>query len=224
VADDWAGGWKTYITDRKEPMRLDFWKYWVFNDPAWDWRTFDYDRDVAYADAKMAAVNASSPDVSAFRSRGGKILMYSGWADPVIPPMDAINYYQRVEEAMGGRQRTEAFLRLFMVPGMAHCGGGPGPSIFGGYGLPPLASPQIKTDPEHDVLSAIVRWVENGSAPDHLVATHLTNDTIDRTRPLCPYPRVARWSGAGNTDEAKNFTCEEKPGTSANHFVNGKQD
>jgi feruloyl esterase len=132
VGDDWAGGWKAYITDRNEPMRLDFWKFWVFNDPAWDWRTFDYDRDVAYADAKLAAVNASDPDLGAFKSRGGKILMYSGWADPIGPPMDAINYYQRVEEAIGGRQKTESIFRFFMVPGMAHCGGGPGPSIFGG--------------------------------------------------------------------------------------------
>ena len=85
-----------YIKDRKEPMRLDFWRYWVFNDPRWDWRMFDFDRDVAYADQKLAAVNASSADLSKFRSLGGKILMYSGWADPTGPPMDAVNYYKRV--------------------------------------------------------------------------------------------------------------------------------
>ena len=76
MGDDLGGGWKTYITDRKEPMRLGFWQYWVFNDATWDWRTFDYDRDVAYADAKLAAVNDSNPDLSAFKARGGKILMY----------------------------------------------------------------------------------------------------------------------------------------------------
>jgi feruloyl esterase len=196
----------------------------VFNDPKWDWHTFDYDRNVDYADAKLAAVNASSPDLSAFRSRGGKILMYSGWADPIGPPMDAINYYKRVEESIGGRQKTESFFRLFMVPGMAHCGGGPGPNLFGGYGLPAPASRQIKIDPEHDVLSALVQWVENGSAPDHIVATHLANDKIDRTRPLGPYPRVARWNSTGNTNEAKNFTCEEDPSTSSNHFVKSRPD
>jgi feruloyl esterase len=181
-------------------MRLDFWKFWVFNDPAWDWRTFDYDRDVAYADAKLAAVNASDPDLDAFKSRGGKILMYSGWADPIGPPMDAINYYQRVEEAIGGRQKTESFFRLFMVPGMAHCGGDRDPSVV--YGPPVPISPVIKIDPQHDVLSALVRWVENGSPPDYVVASHLTNDMINRTRPLCPYPKVARWNGIGSSEIA----------------------
>ena len=219
VGDDWAGGWKTYIIDRKEPMRLDFWKYWVFNDPTWDWHTFDYDRNVAYADAKLAAVNASNPDLSAFSSRGGKILMYSGWADPTGPAMDAVNYYERVEEAVGGRQKTESFIRLFMVPGMAHCGGGPGPNLFGGYGLPVPVSPLIRIDSEHDVLSALVQWVENNSPPDHIVATHLANDTIDRTRPVCAYPKVARWNGKRGIDDARNFTCVEKLPAMPTHEV-----
>jgi feruloyl esterase len=223
VGDDWASGWKTYITARNEPMRLDFWKYWVFNDPTWDWRTFDYDRDVAYADAKLAAVNASNPDLSAFRSRGGKLLMYSGWADPTGPPMDAVNYYDRVEKAMGGRQKTESFFRLLMVPGMAHCGGGPGPNMFGGFGPPAPTSPQIPIDPEHDVLSALVQWVEKGSAPDHIVATHVTNSAIDRTRPICPYPKVARWNTTGSSDDARNFTCVETASTSSNRSAKSKR-
>jgi feruloyl esterase len=207
LGDEYEGGWKTYITDRNEPMRLEFWKYWVFQDAAWDWRTFDYDRDVTYADKKLAEVNASNPDLSAFKARGGKILMYSGWADPVGPPMDAVNYYQRVQEVMGGRHKTESFFRLFMVPGMAHCRGGPGPNSFGGVST--IATPQSKIDPEHDVLSALVQWVEKGPAPNYIIATHFTNDTIDRTRPLCPYPKIARWNGSGSTDDAKNFTCVE---------------
>ena len=221
LGDEYEGGWKTYITDRNEPMRLEFWKYWVFNDAAWDWRTFDYDRDVTRADKELAAVNASDPNLGAFKARGAKILMYSGWADPVGPPMDAVNYYRRVEEVMGGRKKTESFFRLFMVPGMAHCRGGPGPNSFGG--LSTIASPQNKIDPEHDVLSSLVQWVENGLAPDHIVATHLTNDTIDRTRPICPHPKVARWNGAGSSDDAKNFTCEEMASTSSNHPAKSKQ-
>ena len=221
LGDEYEGGWKTYITDRNEPMRLEFWKYWVFNDAAWDWRTFDYDRDVTRADKELAAVNAGDPNLGAFKARGAKILMYSGWADPVGPPMDAVNYYRRVEEVMGGRKKTESFFRLFMVPGMAHCRGGPGPNSFGG--LSTIASPQNKIDPEHDVLSSLVQWVENGLAPDHIVATHLTNDTIDRTRPICPYPKVARWNGAGSSDDAKNFTCEEMAITSSNHPAKSKQ-
>lgn len=207
AGDEFEGGWKSYITGRKEPMRLEFWKYWVFHDAEWDWRTFDYDRDVARADKELAAVNASSPDLSAFKARGGKILMYSGWADPVGPPMDAVNYYQRVENVMGGRRKTESFFRLFMVPGMAHCRGGPGPNIFGG--LSTIPSMQNEIDPEHDVLSALVHWVEKGSAPQYIVASHAKDGRVDRTRPLCPYPKVAHWNASGSSDDAKNFTCEE---------------
>jgi feruloyl esterase len=214
--DNWAEGWKTYITDRKEPMRLDFWRYWVFNDPKWDWRTFDFDSDVAYADKKLAAVNASNADLSKFRSRGGKILMYSGWADPTGPPMDAANYYKRVEEASGGRENTESFFRLFMVPGMAHCGGGPGPNIFGGYGPPAPVSPEIKLDPQHDVLSALVQWVEKGSAPEYIIASHVRDGRVDRTRPICPYPKVPRCNGKGSSDDAWNFTCMEAVSPSPN--------
>jgi feruloyl esterase len=223
VGDEWAGGWKTYVTDRKEPMRLDFWKYWVFNDPTWDWHTFDYDHDVAYADAKLAVVNASDPDLRAFRSRGGKVLMYSGWADPTGPPMDAVNYYERVQKTLGGRKETELFFRLFMLPGMAHCGGGPGPNIFGGYGPLAPVSPQIKIDPEHDVLSALIKWVEKGSAPEYIIASHAKDDRIDRTRPICPYAKIARWNGSGSSDDARNFTCEEMEKISTNHSAKSKQ-
>lgn len=216
AGDNWAGGWKMYITDRKEPMRLDFWRYWVFDDPKWDWRTFDYDRNVAYADAKLAAVNATSPDLNAFKSRGGKILMYSGWADPTGPPLDAIDYYKRVQQATGGQQETESFFRLFMVPGMAHCGGGPGPNLFGGYGPPYPASPEIRIDPQHDVLSALVQWVEKNAAPDYIIASHVSDNRVDRTRPLCPYPKVARRSGSGSSDDAKNFTCVDAANSSTN--------
>jgi feruloyl esterase len=207
VGDNFEGGWKTYITDRNEPMRVEFWKYWVFNDPEWDWRTFDYDRDVAYADDKLAAVNASSLDLRAFRARGGKILMYSGWADPVGPPMDAVNYYEQVENIMGGREETESFFRLFMAPGMGHCFGGPGPSIYGGPRT--VVSPQIGIDPEHDVLSALVQWIEKERAPDRIVASHVTGNVVHRTRLICPYPKIARRNGRRSSDDASNFVCAE---------------
>ena len=171
---------------------------------------------MARADTQLAAVNATSPDLNAFRSRGGKILMYSGWADPVGPPLDAIDYYKRVELATGGQQKTESFFRLFMVPGMAHCGGGPGPNFFGGYGPPSPVSPEMRIDSQHDVLSALVQWVEKGLAPDYIIASHVTDDRIDRSRPVCHYPKVARWTGSGSTDDAKNFTCVEATGPSPN--------
>jgi feruloyl esterase len=206
VGDVWAQGWKRYITDLKEPMRADFWRYWVFNDAGWDWRKFDYDHDVAFADAKLAAVNATNTNLGAFKARGGKLLMYSGWADPTGPPMDAVRYYTSVVKRLGGRRETDSFFRLFMVPGMAHCDYGPGPNMFGGVG-PRLAEGQ--GDPTHDILSAVVRWVEEGKAPTQIVASHSTNGIVDRTRPLCPYPRKARWTRKGSSDDAAFFRCEE---------------
>ena len=142
--------------------------------------------------------------------------MYLGWADPTGPPMDAVNYYKRVEEAAGGRQNTESFFRLFMVPGMAHCSGGPGPTIFGGYGPRAPVSPEIKLDAEHDVLSALVQWVEKDSAPEHIIASHVKDDHVDRTRPICPYPKIAHWNGKGSSDDAKNFTSLEPTSPSPN--------
>jgi feruloyl esterase len=212
--EDEYHGWQTYITDRAEPMRIDFWRDWVFNDPNWDWRTFDYDRDVSYADQKVAAVNASSADLKAFKARGGKILMYSGWADPVGPPLDAVDYYDRVTLAMGGRDHTQDFFRLFLAPGMGHCSGGVGPEVFGGArgGNDPHAVPaQLSLDPEHNLPSALDRWVDKGIAPDYIIAAHLGPGNVpDRTRPLCPYPQKARWNSRGSADDGRYFTCGDQ--------------
>lgn len=206
VGDLWAEGWKRYITEPKEPMRADFWRYWVFNDAGWDWRKFDYDHDVAFADAKLAAVNATDTNLGAFKARGGKLLMYSGWADPTGPPMDAVQYYEGVVKRLGGRHQVDGFFRLFMVPGMAHCDYGPGANVFGGVG-PRLAEGQ--GGPTNDILAALVRWVEEGKAPTRIVASHVTNDVVDRTRSLCPYPQRARWNRRGSSEDAASFTCEE---------------
>jgi len=181
-------GWSGYFVGQREPARVDFWRYWVFNDPNWDFHTFDFDRDAAYADSKMAAATANDPDLTAFKQRNGKLLMYHGWADPVVPPEDGIAYYESVEKAMGGAQKTSAFFRLFMVPGMGHCAGGPGPSAF-------------------DALGALDKWVAQGTAPDRIVASHSAGGTVDRTRPLCPYPQAARWNGTGSIDDAASFAC-----------------
>lgn len=124
--------------------------------------------------------------------------------------MDAVGYYERVDAAMGGHQATGSFFRLFMVPGMTHCGGGPGPNFFGGFGPSEPSSSEIKSNPEHDILSAVVQWVERGSAPDHIIGSHFNGDHIDRTRPICPYPKVARWNGIDTSDDAKNFTCGQR--------------
>ena len=183
-----VGGWAAYFAGRPAPARVEFWRLWVFNDPTWEPTSFDFDRDVVYADAKMAAVAANDPDLAAFKKRGGRLLMYHGWADPVSPPEDGIRYYESVGRAMGGIEKTADFFRLFLAPGMDHCGGGPGPNMF-------------------DALGALDQWVSAGVAPGKIIATHLTEGNIDRTRPLCPYPQVARWKGTGSTDDADSFVC-----------------
>jgi feruloyl esterase len=200
------GGWANWITGT-EPgkgghanLGIPFFKYVVFEDPNWDYRTFKFDapagfdNDVDFTDAKAAAMfNAMNPDLSAFKARGGKLIHYHGWSDPDITPLNSVNYYESVAKAMShggnhGLRDTREFYRLFMVPGMQHCGGGPGPSNF-------------------NMLDALDQWVDHGVAPDKIIASHLTNGIVDRTRPLCPYPMEAQWTGSGSTDKAENFVC-----------------
>jgi feruloyl esterase len=198
---DSAGGWAAYSTG-SAPLTGSHWeqamgvfKYMVFENPAWDFRTFDYDRDVAMADRKLAqTMNAFDPDLSALRKRGGRLLLYHGWNDPSISPQNTVNYYEsavarwREQEGAVPANVSPDFIRLFMVPGMLHCVGGPGTDTF-------------------DALGALERWVEHGDAPDTLIASHSTKGVLDRTRPLCAYPNVAVYSGQGSTDRAENFNC-----------------
>ena len=162
----------------------------VFENPDYDPLGFDWDRDVPAMDAKLAnIINATNPDLTAFKARGGKLIQYHGWSDPGVAPMSSVNYYEAVLQRMGGAPPVRDFYRLFMVPGMQHCGGGPGPDRFDG-------------------LAALRQWVEQGKPPERIVAAHMTGDHIDRTRPLCPYPQKARWNGSTNIDEAASFNCE----------------
>ncbi len=166
-----------------------FFRFMVFDNPNWDFTTFDVDRDTRTADQKLGSiVNAINPDLKAFQQHGGKMIMYHGWADQAIQPENSINYYESVVPAMGGQQKTQEFLRLFMVPGMTHCQGGVGPNVF-------------------DPLTAVEEWRENNSAPEKIIATHSTSGAIDNTRPLCPYPQAAIYKGSGNTTDAANFVC-----------------
>ncbi|PYR28329.1 MAG: tannase/feruloyl esterase family alpha/beta hydrolase [Acidobacteria bacterium] len=180
--------WRQYVMDPQEPMRVGLFRYFLFHDPNWDYRSIDWDRDLAYAEQKLPFMAAVDRDLSPFKKRGGRLLMYTGWADPVVPPQDTVAYYEAVARAMGGLEKARDFYRFFLAPGMGHCSGGPGPNQF-------------------DMLSALEQWVEKGVAPDRIVATHSTNGKIDRTRPLCMYPQVARWKGSGSTDDAVNFAC-----------------
>jgi feruloyl esterase len=138
-------------------------------------------------------MNATDPNLKQFVGHGGKLVLYHGWSDPLITPMNSIAYYKSVVDTMGGPSRTADFARLFLVPGMGHCGGGEGPNSF-------------------DVVSTLEQWVEKGNPPGQMIASRLTNGAVDRTRPLCPYPQVAKWKGAGSTDDAASFVCAaEKP-------------
>ncbi|MBM3808836.1 MAG: tannase/feruloyl esterase family alpha/beta hydrolase [Acidimicrobiia bacterium] len=180
--------WRQYITDQKEPSRVGVFKYWLFNDPNWDVRTLDFDRDFAYANERLPYMHAVDQNLAPFKRGGGKLIAYAGWMDPVVPPQDTAAYYEGVAKAMGGYAQTRDFFRLFMAPGMGHCSGGPGPNSI-------------------DALTALENWVEKGIAPDKLIASHSAGGKVDRTRPLCPYPAVARYTGKGSIDDAANFAC-----------------
>lgn len=183
----WSGG-----LAGPEPFSIPihFYKYLVKDDPNWEWRTLNYDSDLAQAKAEMAHIfDADNPDLSDFKQRGGKLIIWHGWNDQLIFPEGTIRYYKNVVETMGGTRKTEEFARLFMAPGVEHCRGGSGPNQF-------------------DALKAVVNWVENGIAPDRLVAARVENGQVVRTRPLCPYPQVARWTGNGSTNHADNFVCQ----------------
>ena len=167
-------------------------QFWVYFDPSWDWKTLTYSNYEAFFKDTMRQVNpmmaSENPDLSAFRNNGGKIVMWQGWADQLIMPQGSTMYYDAVTNFMGGGYaQTQQFFRHFMAPGVGHCGGGTGPQ------------PQ-------NLLQSVVDWVENGIAPDRITASKsITGGT--QTRPLCPYPTVAKYTGSGSTDDASNFVC-----------------
>jgi feruloyl esterase len=164
-------------------------KYVVFKDPNWDFRTFDFDRDVTLTDSsEVGTLNAIDSNLKPFFGRGGKLLMYHGWNDQAIAPRNSINYFSSVVNTLGGEEQAVNSIRLFMVPGMNHCSGGNGTSVF-------------------DRVAVLDQWVEHNTPPQQIPASHVTDGKIDRTRPLCPYPQVARYKGTGSTNEAANFAC-----------------
>ena len=203
--------WSALISGPETFLGGDFYKYMVFEDPSWDFRTLDFDHDVAFADAKMQSViDSTSPDLSEFKHRGGKLLIYHGWADPLVNPRNSINYFNSVvaqERRANGRSafadrlalaKTQSYLRLFMAAGMGHCQAGPGLNTF-------------------DTLSALENWVERRIAPETLTASHTTlpfpvnvstSAAGDFSRPLCLYPKVAKWTGTGSATDASRYVCE----------------
>jgi len=183
-------GWNTFGGQQPFGLGVQMYQYMVFNDPQWDYKTLNFDSDMATVDKiEVGDINAMDPNLSAFFARGGKLIHYHGWADPQIPSGSSVEYYQSVLDKMGGFNKVQEHYRLFMVPGMGHCGGGDGPASF-------------------DMLAALEQWVEKGKAPNAIPAAHLTNGQPDRTRLLYPYPQVATYQGTNDSNDAANFVCK----------------
>lgn len=173
--------------------------------PDWNGKDFDATRDLAAIDKVMPELSADDPDLLAFKAHKGKAIIYQGWMDPAVAALMTLGYYEDVEKKMGGEKKTEDFIRLFMVPGMLHCGGGDCPNQFGGSGN---NAPIV--DKDHDLLSALEDWVEHGHAPDEIIASKVVDQKVVETRPLCAYPAFAHYKGTGSTDDASNFVCVRK--------------
>jgi feruloyl esterase len=201
----YRGTWSTWVSGRDPFTSLHwrggegFFRWFVFNDADWDFRSFDFDEDLKYALEKVGpAVDSDDPDLRPLRDNGGKLLVYHGWSDPDISPLASINYFESIVEVIAddnqapnwqtALEQTQDFYRLFMVPGMAHCSGGPGPDRF-------------------DALTALENWVERDIPPESIIASKIEDGNVVRSRPLCVYPEVASYSGSGSTDEAANFSC-----------------
>jgi|GEM_PF-639167 len=160
-----------------------------FSDPNWDFKTLNWDTHIDQTLKASTSMDALDSNLKPYFDRGGKIISYHGWADPQISPGSTSNYYDSVIKTMGGASKVQENFRLFMVPGMNHCGGGLGTDQF-------------------DMLTALETWVEKKQAPASIPASRVANGQTVRTRPLCPYPQTATYKGSGSTDDAANFTCK----------------
>ena len=207
-AEEGFGGWALWITGSHPDSSLmymfstEYFANMVYEDSAWSWRTFDINSSTAAADEKTSgALNATNPDLSAFERRGGKLILWHGWDDPAISAQNTVNYYNSVIAALG-KAKADSFVRLYMAPGVQHCGGGPGPDSFHQFG--PVLAP---ADARHDMSVALEQWVDKGIAPDSIIATKMSKAGVEMTRPLCPYPQVAHYKGKGDPKDAASFVC-----------------
>jgi hypothetical protein len=212
--EEGGGGWALWITGDGPGKALLFafdYGYFadmVYENSEWDYKKANLDDAVRASDEKFARVlNAMETDMKAFEARGGKLIIYHGWSDSGISPLNTINYYESVVNKMG-KQDTDSFMRLYMVPGMQHCGGGPGPDVFGEYGISPV------NDPQHNIYLALEQWVQNGTPPSRVIASKMASEgpgaKVKMTRLLCPYPLKAKYKGSGDPNDAVNFACEKE--------------
>ncbi|MGE3840131.1 MAG: tannase/feruloyl esterase family alpha/beta hydrolase [Vicinamibacterales bacterium] len=180
--------WGAVAANAPHPMYLDLLRFIVFQDPSWDYSKLDITKDLERArKADAGILAATSTDLTPFAQRGGKLLIYHGWGDMNIPPQGSVDYLQGLEATMG-KEKVAAAVKLFMVPGMGHCGGGNGPNEF-------------------DMIGALDAWRDKGTAPARILASQSSGGKVTRTRPLCPYPQIAKYKGTGSIDDAANFVC-----------------
>lgn len=209
-AEEGEGGWGLWITGPAPTKSLmaffgiHYFANMVYEKADWDYKTFQVDAGLKMAEEKTAnALDAINPDLKAFKARGGKLILYHGWDDPAITALNTINYYNSVIAKMGQRQ-VDSFVRMYMVPGVQHCAGGPGPDSYGEVGdLNP-------TDPNHSLDAALEQWVEKGTVPSTVIASKFAGEDRQHatiTRPLCPYPQAAKYKGSGDTNDAAKFVC-----------------
>jgi hypothetical protein len=211
-AEDGNGGWGLWITGAAPGKGLlfyfgvGFFANMVYGKADWDYRHANLDQLVKAADTGFSKIlNATDTNLKSFASHGGKLVIYHGWNDPAISALNTIDYYNGVAATLG-QGDSGASVRLFMVPGMQHCAGGPGPDSFGQSGM------SAPSDPAHDVQLALEQWVEKGTVPAEIIATKYARDagtSVKMTRPLCAWPQVAKYKGSGSPDDASSFGCTE---------------
>jgi feruloyl esterase len=211
-----GNGWQGWITGKSATdaegakYPLGFYRNLVYNDPKWSLKGFDLDRDLKDAQAKTGqALDAVNPDLHAFQARGGKLILYHGWNDPAISPLGTLDYYNSVAQAMGQPQ-TDGFVRLFLVPGMQHCAGGPGPTSFGQFGP---SFDHALDNSANNITFALEDWVEKGTAPEQVIAHGNTDATGAGkgdafSEPICAYPKAAVYKGSGDRKDAASYVCK----------------
>jgi feruloyl esterase len=217
-------GWETWITGdgpgqgALSVLGLNYFRDLVFEKPGWNFRTVSMEKAIEIADRKTSRIiDATEPDLRRFETSGGKLIVYHGWSDAAVPGTESTNYYDSVVAKIGLRE-TQSFVRLYMVPGMHHSFLGAGANFFGQVDLSRFggrSEDSAPLDPQHNIFTALEDWVEQGTAPDEIIATKYVNDLdhsqgVKMTRPLCPYPRFVKYKGSGDTNDAANFICVEK--------------